>query len=437
MDAKYQEEKPLRAESFRVQEPECRTNRVATPGALEPLVAFNIKWQKFIFNGHVSILIEVKEPTEYVLVHSNKLAVTSVAIYQSTTGGEIAVKKHFPFDTNQFYVIHLETWLQSGDYVINMAFESELRAELGGFYRMNYRRKDGSVVPVAATQFSPADARKAFPCFDEPAMKATFNVTLAHDPILVAISNMPVYHTEQKDGWQYDKFEKSVIMSSYLVAFAVCDFKNTEFTLTKSAKKVRIYAPLEQIDQVEYASKITDELFTFYEDYFQIKYALPKTDMIAIPNFLYGAMENWGLITYRDWNLLFKPNVSSSANKQRVAEVVSHELAHQRSIFSGFGNLVTMEWWDDFWLNEGFASFMEFPSMDYIHPEWKMDDQIVVIDMSVAFAADGLANSHPIRIPITRPEEINQIFDSITYEKSACILRMLEAYLGKYVFRKD
>ncbi|XP_020619542.1 glutamyl aminopeptidase-like [Orbicella faveolata] len=325
----------------------------------------------------------------------------------------------------------METWLQPGEYVINMAFKSELREELGGFYRMNYTRKDGTIVPVAATQFSPADARKAFPCFDEPAMKATFNVTLVHDPGLISISNMPIYQTDEKDGWKYDKFEKSVLMSTYLVAFAVCDFKYTEFTLTKDAKKVRMYAPLEQIDQVEYASKITDKLFTFYEDYFEIKYALPKSDMIAIPNFLFGGMENWGLITYRDWNLLFKPNVSSSANKQRVAEVVSHELAHQ-----WFGNLVTMEWWDDFWLNEGFASFMEFPAMDYIHPEWKIDDQVVVIDMSAAFAEDSLANSHPIRIPITRPEDISQIFDSITYEKGACILRMLEAYLGKEVFRK-
>ncbi|KAL9985945.1 hypothetical protein ACROYT_G008402 [Oculina patagonica] len=405
-----------------------RLPKHVTPKHYDVTILVDLK--KFLFNGHVSIVIDVKEPTEYVLVHTNKMTVTSVTVHQSS-GGEIAVKNHFLFEKNQFYVIHLTNWLQQGEYVVKMAFESELRAELGGFYRMNYRRKDGTLVPVAATQFSPADARKAFPCFDEPAMKATFNVTLVHDPSLIAISNMPVYHTEEKDGWRYDKFEKSVLMSTYLVAFAVCDFQYTEFTLTNGGKKVRMYAPLEQIDQVEYASKITDELFTFYEDYFQIKYALPKSDMIAIPNFLFGAMENWGLITYRDWNLLFKPNVSSSANKQRVAEVVSHELAHQ-----WFGNLVTMEWWDDFWLNEGFASFMEFPSMNYIHPEWKIDDQVVVIDMAAAFAADGLANSHPIRIPITRPEEISQIFDSITYEKGACILRMLEAFLGKEVFRK-
>jgi len=405
---------------------------VRLPEYITPIhynVTLFVDLKNFKFNGHVSILFDVKEPSEYVLVHINKLVVTSVAVHQSSRG-EVGIKRHFWFKKNQFYVIHLEEWLQPGEYVVNMAFESDLRSELGGFYRMDYRRNDGTIVPVAATQFSPADARKAFPCFDEPAMKATFSVTLAHDPSLIAISNMPIKQTHEKDGWKYDTFQKTVVMSTYLVAFAVCDFKYFEFTHKRDIK-VRLYAPQEQIDQVEYASTIADDLFTFYEEYFEIKYTLPKSDMIAIPNFLFGAMENWGLITYRDWNLLYKPNVSSSANKQRVAEVVSHELAHQ-----WFGNLVTMEWWDDFWLNEGFASFMEFPAMDYIHPEWKMDDQIVVLDLSAAFAADGLANSHPIRIPITRPEDIKQIFDSITYEKGSCILRMLEAFLGKEVFRK-
>ncbi|PFX22374.1 Glutamyl aminopeptidase [Stylophora pistillata] len=399
-----------------------------TPKHYDVLISVDLK--KFLFSGGVTILIDVKQATEYILVHTNKLEITSVAV-QRSSGGDVRVMSHFWFKMNQFYVIQLDGWLQPGEYIINVAYKSELREDLGGFYRMTYKRKDGTTIPLAATQFSPSYAREAFPCFDEPAMKATFNVTIAHDPGVTAISNMPVYRTEEKDGWKYDYFEKSVVMSTYLVAFAVCDFKHTEFKLTKDGKTVRMYAPAEQIDQVEYASQITDKLFSFFQEYFQIPYALPKTDMIAIPNFIFGAMENWGLITYRDWNLLFKPNVSSAANKQRVAEVVSHEIAHQ-----WFGNLVTMEWWDDFWLNEGFASFMEFSATDFIHPEWKIEDQLVVNDMSIAFAEDGLANSHPIRIPIARPDEIKKIFDSITYEKGACILRMLEAYLGKEIFRK-
>lgn len=502
MDFKHQEEKPLRTDSFRIQEPRCRTapqgkfvsrSVIATvlaliivliilvivlgsllgkercsreekfKGTISPETTFpttvhspttrgnGIWWnvrlpkhitpkhydviifvdlKKFLFNGKVSILIDVKQSTDYILVHTNQLEVMSVTVRRSS-GGEFRVMNQFWFEINQFYVIQLNGWLHPDEYVVTIEYESDLREELEGFYRMTYKQKDGTIVPVAVTQFSPSHARKAFPCFDEPAMKATFNVTIAHDPDLTAISNMPVYHNEVTDGWKYDHFEKSVVMSTYLVAFAVCDFKHTEFTLTKDGKTVRMYAPAEQIDQVEYASQITDKLFSFFEDYFQIPYALPKTDMIAIPNFIHGAMENWGLITYRDWNLLFKPNVSSADNKQRVAEVISHEIAHQ-----WFGNLVTMEWWDDFWLNEGFASFMEFSATDFIHPEWKIDDQLVVTDMSTAFAADGLANSHPIRIPITRPEEITKIFDSITYEKGACILRMLEAYLGKEVFRR-
>ncbi|XP_068711711.1 glutamyl aminopeptidase-like isoform X2 [Montipora foliosa] len=372
---------------------------------------------------------EEKEPTQYVLLHTNRLAITLVTA-QTVWEDKLVIKEHFWFERNQFYVIHFDARLAEGEYVINMSFEAVLGSELGGLYRMQYMRSDGTVTHVAATQFSPADARKAFPCFDEPAMKATFNVTLVHHPSLIALSNMPIYQSQEKDGWKYDSFEKSVVMSTYLVAFAICDFKFFEFT-HNNAFKVSIYAPQKQIDQVDYASKITDHLFTFYEEYFEIKYALPKADMIAIPNFLYGAMENWGLVTYKDWYLLYKPNISSSANKQKVAEVVSHELAHQ-----WFGNLVTMEWWDDFWLNEGFASFMEFRSMDFIHPEWKMDDQVAVVDMFAAYAADSMETSHPIRIPINRPEDISQIFDSITYEKGACILRMLEDFLGKEVFRK-
>lgn len=406
-------------------------------------VTVRVDLKKFKFNGHVIILINVTNPTKYVLLHANELRVTLVSA-QTIKGNKLSIKKHFWFERNQLHVIHFDCWLAAGEYVINMSFESVLTSDLSGFYRMQYKRSDGIVSHMAATQFSPADARKAFPCFDEPAMKATFNVTLIHDSNLIALSNMPIYQSRQeKDGWTYDKFQKSAVMSTYLVAFAICDFKYVEVAHNNSFKisafvdisqasfSVRIYTPQEQIDQVEYVSKITDSLLTFFEEYFDIKYALPKVDMIAIPNFLHGAMENWGLITYRDLNLLYKANISSSFHKQRVAEVVSHELAHQ-----WFGNLVTMEWWDDFWLNEGFASFMEFRSMDFIHPDWKMDDQVVVADMFAAFAEDSMESSHPIRISIKRPNDISQIFDSITYDKGACILRMLESYLGKDVFRR-
>ncbi|XP_078360659.1 glutamyl aminopeptidase-like isoform X2 [Oculina patagonica] len=393
-------------------------------------VLLYIDLKKLEFYGNVEILVNVSSPSENVLVHVNKMNITSASVEKASGGDPLEIKRKFWFEKNQFYVMIMNSALKKGQYKIKMEFRAWLTDDLAGLYKSTYKRKDGTEVTIAATQFQPTDARRTFPCFDEPALKATFTVTLAHDPNYKSLSNMPIDTTKTKDNWQLDHFQKSPIMPTYLLAFVVCDFKDKTVT-SKGGTKMTFYAPPDQIDQVDYAKDVGVKMLDYMEDYFNIKYPLPKADMIAIPDFAAGAMENWGLITYRETALLYQPGASSESNKKRVASVVSHELAHM-----WFGNLVTMAWWDDLWLNEGFASFVEYYGVNATEPDWKMLDQFVVADMERAFTLDGLANSHPIKVPVNHPDEINEIFDSISYNKGASIIRMLQFHLGRDVFLK-
>ncbi|XP_068743771.1 glutamyl aminopeptidase-like isoform X2 [Montipora capricornis] len=394
-------------------------------------VLLSIDLENSKFSGEVDILVNVTEPTENVLVHVNKMNVSSALVVKASSGDQLEIQRKFWFEKNQFYVIILNSVLEKGtQYKIRMKFKAELTDDLAGLYKSTYKMRNGTEVTIAATQFQPTDARRAFPCFDEPALKATFNVTLEHHPKYISISNMPIDKTEKKNGLQLDHFQKTPIMPTYLLAFVVCDFAKKTRT-TGSGTKMTFYAPPDQIDQVDYAMENGVKMLEYMEAYFEIRYPLPKADMIAIPDFAAGAMENWGLITYRETALLIKSGESAESNKKRVAAVVSHELAHQ-----WFGNLVTMEWWDDLWLNEGFASFVEYYGVNATQPGWKMLDSFVVADMVSAFTLDGLANSHPIKVPVEHPDQINEIFDSISYNKGASIIRMLQFYLGRHVFLK-
>lgn len=391
-------------------------------------VLLYIDLKKSEFFGNVAIRVNVSSSTENVLVHVNKMNITSASVEKASGGDLLPIKKKFWFEKNQFYVMIMESVLEKSQYIIKMHFRAWLTGDLAGLYKSSYKRKDGTKVTIAATQFQPTDARRTFPCFDEPALKANFTVTLGHDPSYISISNMPIKGSETENKWKLDHFETTPKMPTYLLAFAVCDFAS-KTSKSKRGTEMTFYAPPDQIEQVNYAMDVGVRMLDYMEDYFSINYPLPKADMIAIPDFAAGAMENWGLITYRETALLFEPGASSESNKKRVASVVSHELAHQ-----WFGNLVTMAWWDDLWLNEGFASFVEYYGVNATEPDWKMLDGFVVSDMVSAFTLDGLANSHPIKVPVNHPDEINEIFDSISYNKGASIIRMLQFYLGRNVF---
>jgi aminopeptidase 2 len=319
---------------------------------------------------------------------------------------------------------------------LEIKFTGELNDKMAGFYRSTYKNTDGTEGIMATTQMEPTDARRAFPCFDEPALKAAFTITLIADKKLTCLSNMDVasetdVQSAISGGVKKSvKFNKSPLMSTYLLAFIIGELNYIE--TDKFRLPVRVYAPPNQdIEHGRFSLELAARTLEFYEKTFDSKFPLPKMDMVAIPDFSAGAMENWGLITYRVVDVMFDEKTSGASTKERVAEVVQHELAHQ-----WFGNLVTMDFWDGLWLNEGFATWMSWYSCNVFYPEWKVWQSYVTDTLQGALSLDSLRSSHPIEVPVKRADEVNQIFDAISYSKGSCVLRMISTYLGEDVFMK-
>ncbi|XP_072519094.1 alanyl (membrane) aminopeptidase b, tandem duplicate 1 [Salminus brasiliensis] len=392
----------------------------------------------YIFTGSSSVVFQCVKDTDLILIHSNRLNLTAeptLTALGSTPAPTI--KNYWLQVTTQYLVIQLNDNLKAGEsYSLYTEFVGELADDLGGFYRSEYN-ETGEMKVLATTQMQPTDARKAFPCFDEPAMKAYFNITILHDPQTVALSNGREIESVDVvvDGVNLKKttFEQTRKMSTYLLAFIVSEFDFVEKQLSHRVS-IRIFARKEAIaaNQGEYALNITGPILKFFESYYNATYPLPKSDQIALPDFNAGAMENWGLITYRETALLYDPSFSSNSNKERIATIIAHELAHM-----WFGNLVTIRWWNDLWLNEGFASYVEYLGADHAESKWNIKDLIVLGDVHRVFAIDALASSHPLSSKeedIMRPEQISEVFDAISYSKGASVLRMLSDFLTEPVF---
>ncbi|XP_052084132.1 aminopeptidase N-like isoform X2 [Mytilus californianus] len=386
----------------------------------------------FYFTGNVKIEMQCIKSTNEIVLHSNKLNISeqSIQVMQMGSGSQISHSVEFD-KVNQFLILKSNTQFMAGsNYSVYIEFRGPLTDDLAGLYLSSYKRGNDTIY-IATSQMQPTDARKTFPCFDEPAVKAQFKVTLVRKQHMVSLSNTPITSNMTRgNGWIADYYEVTPKMSTYLLAFIICDFKYT-VNITKNNVEYRAWARPEAVGQTPYSLDVGVKVLTYFEEYFDIPFPLPKSDMIAVPDFAAGAMENWGLITYRETAMLYDPMESAETNKQRVAVVVSHELAHQ-----WFGNLVTPSWWDDLWLNEGFASFVEYMGVDHVHPDWLMFEQIVVEDLQDVFNFDGLVTSHPVYVPVSHPSQINEIFDRISYGKGATIIRMMRFFLGEETFKK-
>lgn len=380
------------------------------------------------YTGNISINLQVLDPISFIPVHVKQLNVSHGKLERLDDSGaplqDIKPTLTFAYPEFEYWVSEFEQPLEVGNYTLHLNFNGSLTDRITGLYQSSYydKLKNRSRM-IASTKFEPTYARLAFPCFDEPHMKAQFVITIARPSgsEYHVLSNMPV-DTEVEDGDITEvTFKETYPMSTYLAAFVISDFDYTTTKVKGTDIELRVYAPPAQVEKTQYALETGAGVTAFYIDYFNISYPLPKLDMVAIPDFISGAMENWGLVTFRETALLYDKATSSSVNKQRVAIVVAHELAHQ-----WFGNLVTMDWWNDLWLNEGFASFIEYKGVDHMHKDWDMMNQFVTAELHPVLKIDATLASHPIVKSIESPDEITEYFDTITYSKGAALVRMLE-----------
>ena len=383
--------------------------------------------EKFTFEGEETISIVLKKSVKEVTLHSRELDIEVAEIVEKDK--KIFATKISYDEKAETATFRFAAPIPRGAAKLRIIFRGILNDKLRGFYRSQYEVA-GEKRHMATTQFESTDARRAFPCFDEPAHKAIFDVTLLVPTHTVAISNtLPVSEIEREDGLREVTFSPTPKMSTYLLAFIIGEFEHIK-TKTEEGTLVRVFVTSGKKHQAEFALEVAAKTLSFYNDYFDIPYPLPVLDMIAIPDFSAGAMENWGAITYRETAILVDPKNSSAASKQYVALVIAHEIAHQ-----WFGNLVTMEWWTHLWLNEGFASYIEYLAVDKLYLSWNIWTQFAYLDASRALALDALKHTHPIEIPVHHPDEIAEIFDEVSYSKGASVIRMLADYLGEKDFR--
>ncbi len=386
------------------------------------------------FSGSVTIKgKKVGRPAQRITLHQKDLDITNVSIVKHDKKGDIPleiarVNTHKNFDEVR---LHTSTMVYPGNYTIKLDFSGKITRPMDGIYPCFFKH-DGQDKIIIATQFESHSARDAFPCIDEPEAKATFDLKLVTPTEDVVLSNTPVKHQQpyvDKPGYQLSSFETTPVMSTYLLAFAFGDLEYIQAT-TVDGVVVRTYATPDNIEFTDFALNTAVKCLEFYNEYFDIPYPLAKCDLLAFPDFASGAMENWGLITFREQALVVDPDNTSLSLKQYVANVVAHELTHQ-----WFGNLVTMRWWTDLWLNESFASWMSYLAVDHLYPDWKVWTQFIVDEQGLALKQDALEHTHPIEVTVNHPDEIRTIFDAISYEKGASVILMLHDYLGSEDFR--
>ena len=380
------------------------------------------------FTGTEKIAVRVNQPVREIILNAAELEIHAVTF--KTADGKVLPGRVSLDSENERATLSFAEAVPAGAGELEIQFSGILNDKLHGFYRSTYKGADGQDKPLASTQFESTDARRAFPCWDEPAFKAVFQVTLVVDPKLTAISNARLVSETAPAGTNKKAvvFADTVKMSTYLVAFIVGEFEGTESVMVGKAP-LRVCAVPGKKHLTPFAIAIGKASLEHFSAYYGIPYPGDKLDLIAIPDFASGAMENLGAITFRETALLVDADRATRTELERVADVVSHENAHM-----WFGDLVTMQWWNGLWLNEAFATFMEMLAVDAWKPEWRRWDSFTV-SRAAAMQVDGLKSTRPIEFPVERPEEAAGMFDILTYEKGASVLRMLEQYLGAEAFR--
>ncbi|HEY5627223.1 MAG TPA: M1 family aminopeptidase [Nitrospira sp.] len=379
------------------------------------------------FRGQETVLLTLSETTTTIVMNAADLVV-SHAIMEDQEGqrqqATVAIDESL-----QRCSLTLSQPIGPGEAKLHLTFQGTLNDKLRGFYRSTYKDHTGTSRTMAATQFEATDARRAFPCWDEPDFKAVFSTTLVIDPALTAVSNS-VIETETIEGAKKVlRFADTMKMSTYLVAFIVGLIEATNPTVVGNTA-LRIWTVPGKGHLTSFGQDIAAASLRFFETYYGIPYPGGKLDLLAIPDFASGAMENLGAITFRETALLVDRRTGTHGELERVADVVAHENAHM-----WFGDLVTMSWWNGLWLNEAFATFMEMLAVDAWKPEWKRWDTFSV-SRAAAFSVDGLQSTRPIEYPVRAPKDAEAMFDVLTYEKGASVLRMLEQHIGPTVFRE-
>lgn len=393
--------------------------------------------ESFTFAGSEVIDVEVKKSVRSLVLHSVEIEVLS-AYWQIGKSKLVPVKVTYQVK-NETITLTFAKPIVKGKGKLHLEFRGMISEQLRGFYRSKYSH-NGTEKHLASTQFESTDARRAFPCFDEPSHKSVFQLSVIIPNHLTAISNTVEIQSDLQElstpeGIEHDPnlkvihFEPTPKMSTYLLAYMIGEFEYIE-TKTKDGINIRVFTTPGKKQHAKFAMESAKKSLEFLNSYFDIPYPMPVLDMIAIPDFSAGAMENWGAITYRESAILIDEEHSAFINKQHVAEVVAHELVHQ-----WFGNLVTMEWWTHLWLNESFAAFMSYMVMDELYPDWKIWTRFVMHDHANALHLDSLTNTHPIEVEVHHPDQISEIFDAISYDKGASVLRMLLHYIGAENFR--
>lgn len=371
------------------------------------------------FSG--TVIISGDSTSESISLHSKGLTIQS-----ATIDNQPADVSFGEFDELRLSQPNLE----NGNHTIHINFSGNITDAMHGLYPC-YFTHDGVKKQLFATQFESHHAREVFPCVDEPAAKAEYDLTLVTRTGITVLGNMPVKSEEENGDSLTTAFEKTPRMSSYLLAFVIGEL-HKKTARTKSGVEVNVWAtPAQNENTLDFALDIATRSIDFYDKYFGVKYPLPKSDHVALPDFSSGAMENWGLITYRESCLLADPELTPESSRRFIATVIAHELSHQ-----WFGNLVTMQWWNDLWLNESFANMMEYVAIDALHPEWRMWEDFATNEVTAALRRDSLDGVQSVQADVNHPDEISTLFDpAIVYAKGGRLLVMVRKLIGEEAFR--